>query len=558
MNDYISKATSKNWNRLNVSEKHTRLTHRANKTQSTKYIIPLEYISNKDNLPLIIKVAKCAKKYKLDAAFFSLGLNFLKAKNISLNKKNVCQLIAEYNLSIVDELYNLELPDNEFDVLGLIYQCMRSEGDKNINGAYYTPEKIINSMIKHCIFEKKSSVVDPCCGSGAFLMSIDGVCPSLLYGFDIDPIAVMITKFNLIAKFPDIEFTPNIICADFFDIEHEKYDYIITNPPWGAFKSKGAESFSDFIKKGLGALSCNGTLIYLLPVAFLYVHKYSDLRKEILENFRINSIRIFSENFSGVTTNSMSISISNKTPQTEFTYIDKKEKKYMKTENIIKHPFFSFSYIDDKDEKILTKIFSQKKYDLSCSRWGLGIVTGDNNKKLFSAKIDNSEKIYSGKNVHPFRLTPCDKYIIYNPENLQQAAPESLYRAEEKLVYKFISNKPVFAYDNTKSLVLNSANILIPDIPGMSIKTIMGFLNSELYQYIYRILFRDIKILKSNLITLPFPFIDKKTDIYVEDICNQILNGETQQSKILDDIIYSMYSLSDQEKTYIKKRIGCL
>lgn len=40
----------------------------------------------------------------------------------------------------------------------------------------------------------------------------------------------------------------------------------------------------------------------------------------------------------------------------------------------------------------------------------------------------------------------------------------------------------MFAYDDTSSLFLNSANILIPNIPGMSTKTVLAFLNSSLYR----------------------------------------------------------------------------
>ena len=42
----------------------------------------------------------------------------------------------------------------------------------------------------------------------------------------------------------------------------------------------------------------------------------------------------------------------------------------------------------------------------------------------------------------------------------------------------------------------------------MSVKTVMAFLNSELYSYFYRKLFGEVKVLKGNLINLPFARID--------------------------------------------------
>ena len=58
-----------------------------------------------------------------------------------------------------------------------------------------------------------------------------GVLPQQLFGIDIDPIAVMICKINLLLRFPQIGFMPQIFCGDFlskgFD-ESMKFDYIIT------------------------------------------------------------------------------------------------------------------------------------------------------------------------------------------------------------------------------------------------------------------------------------------------------------------------------------------
>ena len=49
----ISKATEKNWNKLNVDFEKKKLEHRANKTMSTKKIIPKELFKNPKNLKII-------------------------------------------------------------------------------------------------------------------------------------------------------------------------------------------------------------------------------------------------------------------------------------------------------------------------------------------------------------------------------------------------------------------------------------------------------------------------------------------------------------------------
>lgn len=168
--------------------------------------------------------------------------------------------------------------------------------------------------------------------------------------------------------------------------------------------------------------------------------------------------------------------------------------------------------LSSEDIKILEKVKSLGKYNLGQSDWALGVVTGDNKNKLKKNYSVGYEKIYTGKEILPYRLKTPTNYILYDRKQLQQVAKDEYYRAKEKLVYKFISNKLVFAYDDSGSLFLNSANILIPNIPNMSVKTVLAFLNSELYQYMYIVLFSEIKVLKGNLIELPFPQISSEMD----------------------------------------------
>src|SRR5690606_28068426 len=139
---------------------------------------------------------------------------------------------------------------------------------------------------------------------------------------------------------------------------------------------------------------------------------------------------------------------------------------------------------DSTDESIIEKVLERKRYDLSESIWALGIVTGNNKEKLHLEAGKNLEKIYTGKEITPYTLKPSKYYINYDRSQLQQVAKDEIYRAKPRLVYKFISKKLVFAVDESASLFLNSANILVPKVPNMSVKSVSAFLNSELYQYL--------------------------------------------------------------------------
>ncbi|MDD6483978.1 MAG: TaqI-like C-terminal specificity domain-containing protein [Clostridiales bacterium] len=491
----------------------------------------------------------------------------LKEAKIS-DKKYVKKVLGCYSYHIITELLNKEIPKNERDLLGLIYQSFLNEGKKNIIGSYYTPYEITKNMVKNLNFSKGETFFDPCCGSGAYFLALENADPGVLFGTDNDPCAVFICKINLLIKYKDREFEPQIFCVDYLEGEEnlvlkQKYDYIITNPPWGAITDKyimpsqinSKESFSCFFVKAFKQLKENGCIRFLLPRSVLNVKLHKDIRGFMLNNGNLRKITLYTSSFTGVTTDYVDIELKAQEPEKNvIVSTDEKsffvsKKSFFQTENNV------FSLLEEADNSIINKVKSNKHSTLKNSIWALGIVTGNNKEKLKDIEFENSEVIYTGKEIDRYKLKPAKKYILYNRSQLQQVAKEEYYRAPEKLVYKFISNKLVFAYDNTGSLFLNSANILIPKIDTMSIKTVMAFLNSELFRYLYSRMFGEIKVLKGNLSQLPFPYISHETDLYISSLVDDILNGKEAFDSKLQDVIYQVFNLDEKEIVHIKEAL---
>ncbi len=207
------------------------------------------------------------------------------------------------------------------------------------------------------------------------------------------------------------------------------------------------------------------------------------------------------------------------------------------------------------DEKIIKKIYSFKYITLKGNaEWALGIVTGNNNNFLINHKKNKFEKIYKGKEITPYTLGECENYIKFEPNNFQQSAPENKYRAPEKLIYRFISDKLVFAYDNMQRLTLNSANILIPKIDDYSIKIILALFNSPLYQYLYKKKFMSIKILRSHLESLPLPLFDKKIRDNIVAKAEQIIDNKFTIKEI-NEYIFSIFDITIDEKKYLLEEL---
>ena len=236
----VSKATEYNWRKLN-SDSQNKLTMRANKTQSKKRVVATNYLdyAPANNLLQIISNTDAP----IENIMYSLCVSYLNYCGI-LSKRNVQKFISQYrNCHLID----FDVPEGIWqegkDVIGFIYQSIVTEGERNLTGQYYTNSNVVNYMLDNKHLADGETFLDPCCGSGAFLLSVQTNTPECLYGFDINPIAVMIAGTNLLAKYSEHNFIPNVFCLDFlkndlFDIERQsipvKFDNIYTNPPWGS------------------------------------------------------------------------------------------------------------------------------------------------------------------------------------------------------------------------------------------------------------------------------------------------------------------------------------
>lgn len=571
----ISKATEYNWKKLNSDSKE-KLTKRANKTRSTKRITATNYLDDYKANELLKRVM--IVESTIGNIMYTLVYSAFSQKGL-LQKKHVQAFLQQYTDM---ECLNIDVPkgtwDSDKDILGFIYQSLITEGEKNISGQYYTNRSVVEYILNGKALSENETFLDPCCGSGAFLMGVSTNNPSNLYGFDINPIAVMIASANLIIKYSEIVFTPNVFCIDYLgkglltnsraDIPF-KFDNIYTNPPWGSDKEglytanypliKSKERASMVIAESLYRLKENGTLYFLLPTSLLKIKSHNDIRRYILSNTTIHQIDIYKDRFDGVFTDYFSIKLCPQKTQKQ-SYVVTSEKG----SSIVILPdsdyasgniaIENFSMLDNS---IINKMESSCNDKLSHSTWALGIVTGDNKNKVKKEKTEGLEPIYVGKHVTPFKLQDESSYILYDPDNFQQCAKEEYFRAPEKLIYRFIAKYPIVAYDDKQCLCLNSANILIPDLDSISIKSVAALLNSTLYHYYYSLKFSDIKVLKGNLQKLPFPKLTKEQDEVLSALVTDIQSTSfsIEYKHELDQIVYSIFGINSIEQKQIISRL---
>ena len=213
------------------------------------------------------------------------------------------------------------------DLLGVIYQSLITEGKKNQNGSYYTPFYIVREMTKDLDFANGETILDPCCGTGAFFLTLEDISPKQIYGIERSYIPYMIAKINLLLKFDKDCFDPQILHSDFFEwinapssqdnFLDRKFNYIITNPPWGGIVLDAyshplihsRESSSLFFVNSFFLLKEEGIIRFLFPEAVLNVKVHADLRKFMLYHGNLKAITLYDNLFSRVTTKFVNIEV---------------------------------------------------------------------------------------------------------------------------------------------------------------------------------------------------------------------------------------------------------
>lgn len=404
------------------------------------------------------------------------------------------------------------------------YEGSLSDSYKNKEGIFYTPSSIVSDMMCDVYITGNETFLEPCCGSGNFILEAvkHGFKPENIYAFDVDANAVEIAKRRLYEATGYL--SPNIQCADFLQVcqtLHHKCDYIYTNPPWGkkiakADKEKYAKiyhagSSNDtcalFFFASMSLLKENGELGLLLPEAFFNITAFEDARRCAL-SYTIKRLMDYGKAFKGLLTKAMALVLRNTAAWKDVSVQCEKGELVIKRtlSSFCKAPksIMNFSY-DEQVAAVIEYLYSLPHTTLSGNaNWGLGIVTGNNEELCSPIPKDGYVAIYRGKDISSAGLAEPKMFIHKDLSRCQQVAPMSMYLAPEKIIYRFISDKLVFYCDTRQRYILNSANMLIPNVDfPLSSRQLADVMNSALMNWLFRMLFATHKILRGDLEMLP-------------------------------------------------------
>lgn len=209
-----------------------------------------------------------------------------------------------------------------FDLFGAVYEQFASSKEKKEFGEYFTRRpythifaKLLLKDEKYFDPDKKFKILDPACGTGGFLTEGFKILESkyrstdtltkkakkflsneCFYGVDVRSENISRTKLNmfLVGDSHTNMRASNTLKDDF---DGEKFDYIITNPPYGDGTIKadtGSISTKryeiSFWAKIMQLLKIGGKACVITPDGFLENPSYTPFRKEVLEKCTIDAI----------------------------------------------------------------------------------------------------------------------------------------------------------------------------------------------------------------------------------------------------------------------------
>lgn len=492
------------------------------------------------------------------------------------------------------------------DLLGLVHLSLLNLGKRKKRGSYYTPAAIVTQLVEESLPLVKAScpkVVDPCCGSGQFLITLflalrerlikeglhleeaERLIVQNLIGYDLDATALTLAKLNLaLLQKSSPSLVPHFQLKQKNTLEERPsqggsgFDLVIGNPPWGShFTQREAqghkdrftsattslESFALFVEYGLDALREGGLLAYVLPEALLNVGQHREVRRLILEKGRIHSIRLLGSPFSHVYAPAITLTVEKGGEKKEPLIVGSPHQKG--TYTVSQQRFWNNeAYIfnveaADPEEKLLNKMknLTGALFLKGQARFALGIVTGNNKAFLRETPFPGGEPVLRGSDLFKYGLRPPSQYLRFEPARFQQVAPESVYRSPEKLLYRFINKQLVFAYDNRQFLSLNSANILIPQLPGYSVKYVLAILNSRPAQFFHTFSFSSVKVLRQHLEAIPLPPCDKRQEERLVRKVDLLLEEKEEKRRLqlyeaIDALIMELYRLTPDEIKLIR------
>lgn len=450
------------------------------------------------------------------------------------------------------ELNNYSVKSNE-------YEKSLDSAYKKENGVFYTDIELSKKLIQFLNIPKEASVMDPCCGTGSFLVSAKHLGYSSVYGSDIDKNAVAIVKNDYKvtnAKVIDTLAKTGQQTLKLFKLQ-EPVDFVVGNPPYApmskdividttdylflrSVKDSGSNLFIAALYRAFELVKPEGIISYVIPKNFLHVASYGMLRRMMLNEKSIVSIIDIGRYFKSVRGEQIVLTLKNHFFENNNIELYKYEdnefvKKLEVPQNFYKDEILLF---DSEEDFTIYKTLegSYKKFSDICTGY-----VGRGKSKSSSAITGKDIRKFSFKNV------PV-------PKKGNKVFIQNIYSAEAGIIASFAGD-----------LEASETVTVFTDGDEKMCRYILGILHSRLCNYyLLKFCYNDSKLTMHTdakyLKKLPL-IINDSTFTKVISIVKSLESIEYMSDtwfemvESLNILIYQTYKIKKKEQLHIDNQM---
>ncbi len=444
-----------------------------------------------------------------------------------------------------------------FEEESVKYERSLDDDFKRNNGIFYTDIELASSVVNFLDIPRDASIIDPCCGTGSFIHSLQIAGYQNVFGCDFDTKTVKkcreLTGSANIKKMDTIGMDGEAVLKK---LKHPKFDYVIGNPPYAPLgkdtglnfseefitnvKSSGANLFVAAIYRAFELAKEDGYISFIIPKNLLHISSYENIREKLLKEKKLISIIELGIHFKTVRGEQVVLTFKNQ-------YEENNKIKYY-TYDHGEISFMSEVPQDYYDNKIIVFTGNEEIpiYNKLKDSYGqLGEVCSETIRR----GRDKSKNAIRGKQIRKFGFKDMNV-----PNDGNQIFIQNIFSAEAGITASFGGNlKPaetvtIVKLDNTKMC-----------------KYVLGLLHSRVCNYfLIRFGFNNSRLTihtdAKYLNGIPI-VIDDDAFEKVVAIVNKMEKAEYmgvewyKLNEELNDIVYEIYELNVNDKNYIEKEM---
>ncbi len=448
---------------------------------------------------------------------------------------------------------------SNYSLESLLYEKSLPSAFKKDNGIFYTDVELSTKIIELLNIPLNATIMDPCCGTGSFLVAAKHLGYSSIYGADIDKKAITIAKNKY-----GIE---NVKAIDTLAENGEQVlkrwglkepvDFLIGNPPYAPItkdividtndylflrnvKDSGSNLYIAALYRAFEITKQQGTISYIIPKNFLHVASYSVLRRMILNEKRIVSIIDIGKYFKSVRGEQIVLNLENRPAQNNDIIIYKYENKTFVEKLKVPQSFYKDEILlfDSEEDFAIYQTLegTYKKFSDICT----GYVGRGKSK---------SDTAITGKDIRKFSFK--NKPV---PKKGNKVFIQNIYSAEAGIIASFAGD-----------LEASETVTVFTDGDEKMCRYILGVLHSRLCNY-YLLKFcfnssmltmhTDAKYLKKlplviddNTFNMVISIVKSLETIdYMSDLWFEMVES-------LNNLIYDAYRIKEKERTHIEHQM---